>query len=141
MTSQNHAHATTTTGEALILAMETAAELADLVHRHRLACARLRAELSELADALRQREASATLQAEAPSQDRRQALATLALASDADYQALRRRERELRREAVEREADIERARFRLRLTLALLPTAQAVDGLEQAFGAQEEDVP
>ncbi len=124
---------------ALVAVLETLSELADLVHRHRLAVAALRAELAELQDALAAHEAQALVHADAGSADRRKAIATLELASDGDYQARNRRERVVKQELQEREADIERATWRLRITLQALPRAQAVDALDRP--APEEDRP
>ncbi len=136
----NH-HVPTDTDDvpAVIVTLETLSELADLIHRHRLACARLRAELAELGDALAVHEAQALVHADAGSADRRKAIATLELASDGDYQARKRRERVVKQELQEREADIERATWRLRITLQALPRAQAVDALDRP--APEEDRP
>jgi hypothetical protein len=136
----NH-HVPTDTDDvpAVIVTLEPLSELADLIHRHRLACARLRAELAELGDALAVHEAQALVHADAGSADRRKAIATLELASDGDYQARKRRERVLKQELQEREADIERATWRLRITLQALPRAQAVDALDRP--APEEDRP
>jgi hypothetical protein len=116
---------------AVIAVLETLSELADLIHRHRLAVAALKQELAELQDALAVHEAQALVHADAGSADRRKAIATLELASDGDFQALRRRERDIKRELQEREADIERASHRLRITLQAVPLAQAVDALSQ----------
>ncbi len=128
---------------AVIVTLETLSELADLIHRHRLACAALKQELSELADELLVREAQASLavQAEGKNEAERKARQTLQLAADADYQALRRRERDIKRELQEREADIERASHRIRITLAALPLAQAVDALSQEPSPAGEPAP
>jgi hypothetical protein len=136
----NH-HVPTDTDDvpAVIVTLEPLSELADLIHRHRLACARLRAELAELGDALAVHETQALVHADAGSADRRKAIATLELASDGDYQARKRRERVVKQELQEREADIERATWRLRITLQALPRAQAVDALDRP--APEEDRP
>jgi hypothetical protein len=116
---------------AVIVTLEVLSELADLAHRHRLAVAALRHELSELADELRLREARACLavQGEGKNEAERKAKHTLTLAADADYQRLVQRERDVRREILEREADIERAQTRIRITLQVLPYAEAVDTL------------
>jgi hypothetical protein len=116
---------------AVIVTLETLAELADLAHRHRLTVAALRHELSELQDALAVREAQAylTVQDAGKNEAERKAKHTLTLAADADYQRLVQRERDVRREILEREADIERAQTRIRITLQVLPYAEAVDTL------------
>jgi hypothetical protein len=118
---------------AVIVTLETLAELADLVHRHRLAVAALRHELAELADELLLREAQTylTVQGEGKNEAERKAKLQLQLAADADYQTLKRRERDVRREILEREADVERAHARIRVTLAALPLAQATDALDR----------
>jgi hypothetical protein len=118
---------------AVIVTLETLAELADLVHRHRLAVATLRHELAELADELLLREAQTylTVQGEGKNAEERKARQTLLLAADGDYQTLKRRERDVRREILEREADAERAHARIRITLAALPLAQATDTLDR----------
>jgi hypothetical protein len=118
---------------AVIVTLETLSELADLVHRHRLAVAALKHELAELADELLLREAQVLLavQGEGKNAEERKARQALMLAADADYQALRRRERDVRRQIAEREADIEKAIWRLRFTMQALPLAQAVDALAQ----------
>jgi hypothetical protein len=126
---------------AVIVTLETVSELADLIHRHRLACARLRQELAELGDALAVHEAQALVHADAGSADRRKAIATLELASDGDYQTLKRRERDIKRELQEREADIERASYRIRITLQTLPLAQAVDVLSQPSSPTQPQEP
>ncbi len=140
MTAQNHTHAAGPEDvPALVAVLETLSELADLVHRHRLASAALKQELSELADELLLREAQAFLavQGEGKNAEERTARQQLALAGDGDYQALKRRERAVRREILEREADIERASFRIRITLQALPLAQAVDALGPANAGAE----
>jgi hypothetical protein len=118
---------------AVVAVLETVASLADVVHRHRLAVAALKHELAELADELLLREAQGFLvvQGEGKNAEERKARQALMLAADADYQALRRRERDVRRQIAEREADIEKAHTRIRITLAALPLAQAVDALSQ----------
>jgi hypothetical protein len=123
---------------AVIVTLEVLSELADLAHRHRLAVAALRHELSELQDELVVREARALVHADATSADRRKAIATLELATDADYQALKRRERDVRRQIAEREADCERALWRLRITLQALPYASAVDATMAELGRAPE---
>jgi hypothetical protein len=132
MTAPNHTPTDPDPGlPAVIGVLETVASLADLVHRHRLAVAGLRAELSELTDELAVREAQAylTVQGEGKNEAERKAKHTLTLAADADYQRLVQRERDVRREILEREADIERAQTRIRITLQVLPYAEAVDTL------------
>jgi hypothetical protein len=148
MAAQNHtADAANTAHDddlpAIVAVLETLAELADLAHRHRLAVAALRHELSELQDALAVHEAQALVHADAGSADRRKAIATLELASDADYQTLKRRERDIKRELQEREADIEKAIWRLRITMQALPYASAVDATMAELGRapESEEVP
>ncbi len=148
MTAPNHTadHADV---PAIVAVLETLSELADLVHRHRLAVAARKQELSELADELLLREAQAFLavQGEGKNAEERKAKQALMLAGDGDYRRLRARERDVRREIAEREADIERATARIRITLAALPIAQAVDALDRPEGpvvtspGPEEDAP
>jgi hypothetical protein len=76
--------------------------------------------------------------ADAGSADRRKAIATIELAADGDYQALKRRERDVRRQIAEREADCERAIWRLRITMQALPLAQAVDATMAELGRAPE---
>ncbi len=144
MTTQNHTPTPTTDHEdvpAIIAVLETLGELSAAVHRHRLAVAALRQELSELADDLLLREARAFLavQGEGKNVEERRARQTLSLATDADYQHLRARGREIRREIQEREADIERAQVRIRITLAALPIARAVDALDRQLSEAGEE--
>jgi hypothetical protein len=131
MTTPNHPPTADEDVPAVIAVFETLSELADLVHRHRLTVAALRHELSELQDALAVREAQAylTVQDAGKNEAERKAKLQLQLAADADFQALKRRERDVRREIQEREADCERAIWRLRFTVQALPLAQAVDAL------------
>jgi hypothetical protein len=132
MTTPNHPPTADEDVPAVIAVFETLSELADLVHRHRLAMSALRHEQAELVDELRLREAQAYLivQGEGKNEAERKAKHTLTLASDADYQRLVQRERAIKRAILEREADCERATFRLRLTLAVLPIADAIDMLD-----------
>jgi hypothetical protein len=125
---------------AVIATLEVLSELADLAHRHRLAVAALRHELAELADELLLREAQAylTVQDAGRNEPERKAKLQLQLASDADFQALKRRERDVRRQITEREADIEKALWRLRITLQALPLAQAVDATMAELGRAPE---
>jgi hypothetical protein len=143
MTTPNHPPTADEDVPAVIAVLETLSELADLIHRHRLSLAALKQELASLSDELLVREAQASLavQAEGKNETERKAKQALMLAADADYQALRRRERELRRDILEREADIERAHVRIRITLAALPLAQAADALDRALDRAEPPGP
>lgn len=80
------------------------------------------------------------MSAEGASAEKRKAAVTLALAADGDFQTLKRRERDLRRELAERQADIERTQARIRLTLAMLPVAEAVDWFSDAGTRGERTV-
>jgi uncharacterized coiled-coil protein SlyX len=146
MTAQNQRYAADTEHverddvPAVIVTLETLSELSDLVHRHRLAVAALKQELAELADELLLREAQAylTVQDAGRNEPERKAKLQLQLASDGDYQTLRRRERDIKRAIAELEADVEKALWRLRITLQALPYASAVDATMAELGRAPE---